>query len=223
MREFFRELDQGWNLPVRDKIPLHVIGSTALMLQADYERRTKDSDVLETSELDSATRSRLLEHAGTGTKLHRRHRLFLEGVANGLPLLPHAPHWMALTEPNRDLVHFHIEVLSIVDVVVSKLKRFWPSDVSDIEAMVSRKLVPHEAFVERFRSAVDCFTHDARADQLPTCVENFHRVERDLFGRSKTEIELPPWVGGQSHQRAGCPRSQAGGLFPPPLAERPAG
>jgi hypothetical protein len=46
---------------------LPIIGSAALMLQADYERGTKDSDVLETSELAGATGERLLLLSGKGS------------------------------------------------------------------------------------------------------------------------------------------------------------
>jgi hypothetical protein len=44
---------------------------------------------------------------------------------------------------DRELAHFRIEVLDVVDVVVSKLKRFHANDLRDIEAMVDRDLVPH--------------------------------------------------------------------------------
>jgi len=45
---FLRELDAAWHHP-GPKIPLRIIGSTALMLQTSYQRGTKDSEVLETS------------------------------------------------------------------------------------------------------------------------------------------------------------------------------
>jgi hypothetical protein len=41
---------------------------------------------------------------------------------------------------------------------------------------------------------VDYFLLDARAEDLPKCVENLHRVERDLFGLPETEIDLPDWI-----------------------------
>jgi hypothetical protein len=60
--------------------------------------------------------------------------------------------------------------------------------------MIDLELVPHAVLIERFRSAVDSFLLDARAEDLPKCVENLHRVERDLFGTSETEIDLPDWL-----------------------------
>jgi hypothetical protein len=85
-------------------------------------------------------------------------------------------------------------VLDVVDVVVAKLKRFHANDRSDIEAMVERDLVHHEALLARFRSAVDSYAADARADDLPRYVKNLHVVERDFLGVGETEIELPGWI-----------------------------
>jgi hypothetical protein len=87
------------------------------MLQVDYERGTKDSDVFETFDLSRETKDRLLGIAGVGTELERL-------------------HWLAL---------------DVVDVAVSKLKRFHANDQADIGAMIARGLVSHERLVERFR------------------------------------------------------------------------
>lgn len=84
--------------------------------------------------------------------------------------------------------------LEVVDVVVSKLKRFHANDRYDIAAMVDCELVPHALLLERFRSAVDAFSLDARAAELPQCVANLHLVERDFFGTDESEIELPPHI-----------------------------
>lgn len=50
IHDFFADLDRSWPPPT-PRLTLHLLGSTALMLQTDYARSTKDSDVLETSEL----------------------------------------------------------------------------------------------------------------------------------------------------------------------------
>jgi len=194
IRDLIRDLDRGWTRTTPEKIRLCIIGSTALMLQADYERGTKDSDVLETAELDTATRARIEKLAGPGTELHKRHKVYIEIVASGLPLLPQAPKWLAMTDLNRELAHFRIEVLDVVDVVVSKLKRFHANDLRDIEAMVDRDLVAHAVLIERFRAAVDFYLLDSRAEDLPKYVTNLHRVERDLFAVPETSIDLPGWL-----------------------------
>jgi len=190
--DFFRELDGLWTSLPEERIRLPIIGSAALMLQVDYARGTKDSDILETAALTEAIKARLLGLAGKGTDLNRRHRLYIDIVPGGLPFLRQKSLWHP-APLNRSLVNFQIDVLDVVDVVVSKLKRFNANDKSDIEAMVSRDLVPHDALIDCFREAVD-FTMDAKASDVPRYVSNLHGVERDLFDVEPTEIELPSWI-----------------------------
>ena len=194
IHDLLKELDRAWQSSDAERINLRIIGSTALMLQADYQRGTKDSDVLETADLNQDTRTRLVELAGPGTDLHRRNKLYIEIVSSGLPLLPQVPSWLDIPELNRELTHFRVEVLHVLDVVVSKLRRFHGNDVRDIEAMVNLDLVSHAALIERFRAAVDCFSMDSRAEDLPRCVKNLHRVERDLLLVDETPIALPGWL-----------------------------
>lgn len=164
------------------------------MLQASYARGTKDSDVLETVHLDAGIRTRLEAIAGLGSKLHVRHKLYVDIVSGSLPFLAPSPAWLDVADLNTDLAKLHIQVLAIVDVVVSKLKRFHAYDLQDIEAMVERGLVDHGLLVERFREAVDGYLLDARAEDLPRYVANLHRVERDLLAVPETAIELPSWL-----------------------------
>ncbi len=192
--EFFKELDARWKGPPA-KVHLRIIGSSALMLQTNYERGTKDSDVLETSDLTAEVKKRMLDLGGPGSALHTRHRLYIDFVDNAVPFLPQVPLYHPNAVLNAQLRCFELDVLDVVDVVVAKLKRFHANDRSDIEAMVERDLVPHDALVQRFRAAADVFAYDARADDLPTYVRHFHVVERDFLGVEETAIELPGWIG----------------------------
>jgi hypothetical protein len=194
IRDFLRDLDRAWTPTASPKVPLRIIGSTALMLQASYERGTKDSDVLETVDLGADIRARLEAIAGRGSKLHVRHKLYVDIVSGGLPFLTQSPRWVDVPDLNAGLTNLHVQVLHIVDVVVSKLKRFHPYDLQDIDAMVASGLVDHGLLIERFREAVDGYLLDARAEDLPKYVANLHQVERDLFGVPETAIELPSWL-----------------------------
>ena len=173
---------------------LKVLGSTALMLQADYLRGTKDSDVLGVMPVEGEIKARLLTLAGPGSRLEAQHHFYLDVVPAGLPFLPHPPQFLHLDALDARLGSFQISVLSVVDVVVSKLKRFNGHDRDDIRAMVDLELVGHEPLLERFRSAADRFSMDARAEDLPAIIRNLHWVERECFSTRPTGIELPPWV-----------------------------
>ncbi len=100
LEEFFQDLDGHWRGPIDARIRLRLIGSAALMLQTDYRRGTKDSDVLETTNLTDEIKTRLLAIAGKNSPLFERHRLYLEIVAPGLPFLPHGPAWHTLAALN---------------------------------------------------------------------------------------------------------------------------
>jgi hypothetical protein len=193
--EFLEDVDRQWKKGSESgKTRLRIIGSAALMLQTGYERGTKDSDVLETAALTADIKKRLISLAGAGTDLHERHRLYIDIVSSGLPFLPQSPRCHAVGDLNRKLRAFDIEVLDVVDTVVSKLKRFSASDISDIRAMVDLGRVDHATLIKRFCSAVDVFVGDARADDIPGYIRNLHRVERDFLLKPETPIELPRWV-----------------------------
>ena len=136
--------------------------------------------MLETAEITRDTRQQLLELAGEGTELHTRHKMYLEIVANGLPLLPHVPLYHPLDRLNATLQHFEIHVLDVVDVVVSKLKPFRPKDLGDIKVMIALGLV-HDRLIERFRDAIDDFAGGAYGEEIPKYVRNLNRIERDLL------------------------------------------
>jgi hypothetical protein len=161
------------------------------MLQTNYERGTKDSDVFQTTDLSDEVADQLLRLAGVGTTLHTKHRMYVDIVGNGIPFLPHLPCWHPI---DIDLKHFELLALDVVDVVVAKLKPFRSSDVSDIDAMIERDLIDHERLLARFRSAFDMFLGDARAPDLRDYVKNLHRVERDMLGVDETDFEFPSWV-----------------------------
>ena len=193
IKEFFSELDRSWRLPVAERIPLRVIGSAALMLQAGYQRGTKDSDILETSALTPEISRELLALAGKGSVLAIQHRLYLDIVKEAIPFLPPTP----VFQPVVSLVslrNFEVSALDVVDVVISKLKRFNPNDAADIRAMTEKGLVLHKLLVARFQLAVDAYSMDARAEDMPKYIKNLNTVERDFLEAPESKIALPDWL-----------------------------
>lgn len=189
-REFLTEIARRWSV---EPATVRIIGATALALQVDYDRGTTDADVLRATGLSESAETYLLDLAGPGSALAKRWRLHVELVPNGVPFLPHGPVWREITLPDAPPV-FRALALDVVDVVVSKLKRFHANDRADVGAMIEAGHVTHAKFVERFRSAADVFAYDARAEDLPKYVANFHEVERDVFGVDESEVDLPDWI-----------------------------
>lgn len=194
VKGFFQEIDRLWTPTGTEKIPLRVIGSGALLLQTDYVRGTKDGDVLESLALTEEIKVKLLKLAGEDSPLSERTRLYLDIVVSGLPFLPAGAKFHTQTELNKSLRHFEIHVLDIVDVVVSKLKRFNKYDQQDVKAMIDRRLVPHKSLIERFNAAVDRFSTDSRAEDLPRSIKNLNLVERDYLAVPESKIDLPDWM-----------------------------
>ncbi|HAF96573.1 MAG: hypothetical protein A2X34_08285 [Elusimicrobia bacterium GWC2_51_8] len=193
IEEFFKEFDRLWRPHPAKKIPLQIIGSTALMLQAGYERGTKDSDILETASIIGPVGKKLLSLAGKNSDLNKRYGIYLDIVGGGIPFFPLKPVFNALPVFGG-LKNFEITALDITDVVVSKLKRFTSNDAADIRAVVEKGLVRHALLVSRFRAAVDAYSLDARAEDLPLYIRNLHTVERDFLEVVESEIELPGWM-----------------------------
>lgn len=193
IKDFFKELDHLWRPAPAAKIPLQIIGSAALMLQAAYDRGTKDSDILETAALMGPVGEKLLSLAGKNSDLSKRYGIYLDLVGGGVPFLPVKPVFNALPV-FKGLKNFEITALAITDVAVSKLKRFTSNDAADIRAAVEQGLISHNALVARFRAAVDAYSTDARAEDLPRYVKNLHTVERDFLEVAESEIELPDWL-----------------------------
>jgi hypothetical protein len=164
------------------------------MLQTGYERGTKDSDVLETADITEDIKTKLLAIGGKKSALHQKHRIFLDIVPNRVPFLPQRALYHGQSDLNAGLSCLEISALDVVDVVVSKLKRFHADDRADIEAMVNSDRVPHRQLVQRFKEAVDHFLGDARAADLPLYVRNLNAVERDYLAEKETEVELPEWI-----------------------------
>jgi len=127
VERFLADIDKRWRLPSAGPIALHVIGSAALLLQTDYTRGTKDSDIIRTRDLPPDIEARLVRLAGEDSELGRIHRLRLDFIEEATPFLPQSPEYIDLGELNERLSNFKVFALAVTDVVVS---RYHPSNVA---------------------------------------------------------------------------------------------
>lgn len=194
VNDFFRDIDRKWSLHGATKVQLRIIGSTALMLQTNYARGTKDSDVIETVAITPAIKEHLLKLAPQDpeSETFKKYRMYIDVVGQGIPFLPQIPRCHPLNDLNTSLTHLELEVLDVVDVVVSKLKRFNVNDRRDIQEMVDRDLVDNDQLVERFRAAIDACS--MAAINFRETVKNFHYVQYEMMMTSETSIELPSFL-----------------------------
>lgn len=192
IQEFFKELDKEWKPTGSEPICLPIIGSSALFLQCNYERGTKDSDILEINKIPES--KKLLELAGKGSKFALKHRMYLELITQGFPFLPTKAMFHPIDSLNASLKNFRIEALDVVDVVVSKLKTFRAQDKDDIQAMIDLDLIDPNKLLERFLLAKDRWLSDSRNVDLPFYIENLHTVQRNYLSVAETIIELPDYI-----------------------------
>jgi hypothetical protein len=113
-------------------------------------------------------------------------------VGSGIPFLPHPPRCNPVGSLNANLRSFEIQALDITAVVISKLKRFNDNDRAEVKAMIDRDLVSHTCLVDRFRSAADVFSMDARAHQVRRYAQNLNWVEREHLGYLKQLTNCRP-------------------------------
>ena len=121
VEELLHDLDDRWTLDSGGPLTLRLLGSTALILQTDYARGTKDGDILETDEITPAVSGALLALAGKGTALARRHNMYVEILGAAFPFFPEVPLWHPLAPFDPPLIQFRVEVLDVLDVVIAKL------------------------------------------------------------------------------------------------------
>src|SRR3989344_4550816 len=110
IEQFFHELDRKWKHSTGGKIELCIIGSSAIFLQTDYNRGTKDSDILETRNITPEIEAQLNEIGGKTSDLHRQFRIYLDFVNPGLPFLPQKPRFVKAPSL-KNLKHFDVRLL----------------------------------------------------------------------------------------------------------------
>lgn len=191
--EFLRAVDRAWlALEGEPRVRLDIVGGSALLLRTNYARVTEDVDVLE-AWLDPSLGERVNEIAGISSPLRDRHGLYVQRIAPGLPFLPRVPRWHVV-ELGLGLRHLDIRALDLVDVAISKLKRFDSRDESDIDWLVANEYVSLQDFRARFHLAYDDAAESSKEDLLERVVRHFNRVERDYFAASETPVEPPDWT-----------------------------
>ncbi len=194
IERFLTDIEKQWRSMGDEPIVLKIIGSTALFLQTDYVRGTKDTDFLQIHDVSPAIWDQLKSIAGKGTPLANAHRLYIDLVPPGLAFLPGQPAFHLHQELNEKLSYFQVQVLDIHDVIVSKLKTFRSVDLEDLGAMVERDLLDPKRIVERFELAKEQWLMGSRAEHIRKCIANLHTVQRDYLFVPESAIDVPNWV-----------------------------
>ena len=163
-----------------DKLDLHLLGRSALIIGYGAKLMTKDVDVVHVD------RSRLLriavEKFGRASKGHLDHGFYLEAVSSGLPPLPigyqgrclDVPGSWRIICPKRPEAH---------DLIVTKLRRFHAGDREDITILCDTGEVDEDTLRGRFDLA-HAFS-DRDDPRVVMAAKHLQAVSDYLRGRRK--------------------------------------
>jgi len=144
---FLAEVDARLQKPVE----IHCLGGFVLHVMFDLPRPTADIDFISATPKDAA--SELMEIAGHGTPLAKKHRLYLQLVTVSdfsddydTRLIHIAPGTLA---------RLHLRALSPEDLVLAKLTRNSPKDIHDVRFLAAKGAldagVLRECYAEHLR------------------------------------------------------------------------
>ncbi|MCP5463842.1 MAG: hypothetical protein H7A33_02340 [Deltaproteobacteria bacterium] len=189
-----KEIDKIKSL--KTPIELNVLGSTALFLQSNYERKTKDIDFFEiehTSSHPSFEASVIQKIGGKASGFHKLHGVFFEFVSKNILFIPQRPIFNTCDNINENFKNILLRVLDVHDVIVSKIKPYRPTDREDIKTMIEQGLVDHQKLVERFKLAMYKWELD-RAYLFKDLIKNLNDMEQSFFEVEPSQFDLPRWA-----------------------------
>ena len=171
-RSFLRELDEA----MTDNVGIHCLGGFVISACHGFPRPTSDLDFCEI--VPSVSVKMVLQLAGRGSQLHKKHGVFLEKVT--VATLPEG-YEDRLQEMFPDVfAHIRLFALDPYDLALSKLERNQDVDIEDVKYLA--RTVPFD---------------------LETLQQRYHSELRPLLGRpDREDVTLALWVAAIEEERA---------------------
>ncbi len=130
-----------------EKLDLHLLGRSALILGYGVRLMTKDVDVVDVA--GSHLLMVAVQLFGKGCSGHQRYGVYLKTVASGLPPLPtgYQKRYSAIPGPWRVI---RLWLPEAHDLIVTKLRRFHAGDREDVRILCDTGAVDANTLQERF-------------------------------------------------------------------------
>ncbi len=128
-------------------VDLHCIGGFVVSQHYGLGRETADLDVVNVVPVQSA--GYLVEVAGKGSALHKKHRVYLDFV--GVASYP-ADYEERLIRVFPFWSHLHLWALEAHDLALTKLERSGDRDIRDIIFLAKAGLIDRATLEERFKT-----------------------------------------------------------------------
>jgi len=181
--DFFLDIDVrlGKENPAK-QIALYLFGGAAAVIAYGSRRGTVDIDAYvenRTIEL------KLLEWAGQGSELEKKHGLYFHNTNTELMLLE-TPDWKERSVEilKGKLIHIQVMALSKEDLILSKLSRYNDRDREDIQFLTGKFKIDPERLIALYKSARLYFVGN-----LQTLDTTFNIVLKEHFGLEPRSFE----------------------------------
>ena len=157
-RSFFGEVDSS----LETEVVLHCLGGFVMTMLYGSERLTADVDVLPIT--SNAATEHLVHLAGQGSKLHRKHKIYLQVV--GVVTVPDN-YDARLTEIFAgSFTHLRLLALDPYDLALSKLERNAPRDREDFKHLARTIPLDLNVLQERYRKELRPYLGNAEREDL---------------------------------------------------------
>jgi hypothetical protein len=156
-RSFFADIDGR----LREDVTLHCCGGFVLSQLYGTARTTSDIDFLC---VVPNVHGYLMEIAGKGSPLHRKHRVYLDAVTVATPPEDYAERLVPLF-PNV-WAHLQLCALDAHDLALSKLERNFERDREDVQHLARAGHLNRETLRERYYKELrpNLPAHESRCD-----------------------------------------------------------
>ena len=156
-KSFFRDVDAL--LP--EEVHLHCCGGFVVTQLYGVARTTSDIDFLG---VVPNVRSQLVQIAGKGTALHRKHKLYLDAVTVATP--PEDYEQRLIPMFSGTWTHLHLHALEAHDLALSKLERNYDRDRDDVQQLARADYLSPEILKERYyrEQRPNLLGHESRHD-----------------------------------------------------------
>jgi hypothetical protein len=178
-RSFLSDIDES----LTEEVELHCLGGFVITVLYGLPRPTADVDVIAITprtEIES-----LLNHAGQGSKLHRKHKVYLQLV--GVATVPDG-YERRLTEISPDpFKRLRILALDPYDLALSKIERNTQRDRDDVRHLA--RTVPFDLDIlrQRYQAELRPYLGNAAREDLTLTLVTDCNTNQDCFAGTKVE------------------------------------
>ena len=157
--EFLTEVD----VLLPEPVELHCLGGFVVVALHGFPRPTSDIDLLSVCPSNQA--EYLQEIAGEGSKLHKKHGIWLQN-AGGIVTYPDDYESRLIAIFHGRFKNLSLKALEAYDLVLSKLDRNWQKDREDVEYLAKHVPLDAEILQERYKKELRPYIVDPIAQRL---------------------------------------------------------